>query len=299
MVSIVRPASICAACTRIKITSNPDDDGRSPYTTFIRFCAAFPEGIPDDIDLGGFDHRLPYPGDQGIRFKFEESDAILLGGYEREVAPEWRRRDVTDSARVWAQKSAELRRRRLAVVETLLDTEPLIPVLEDGTPALSDVLDLTWLMASTTGRFPPEREMPDDYVGWQPISVDQLISRLPKDVHLYVDEQGPLIPVRDLQKVSFALLRAVRGRQAGQAGPEMLAEEFRHSTIYRQTRQTSELVPLTGTQQVPVFSSLLGLSIFAGETTWATSLGQEVLDLLPDGCELILDPDQPHETRLI
>ena len=296
MVSIVRPATICSACTRLKITSNPDHDGRSPYTTFIRFCAAFPDGIPDDIDLGGFDHRLPYPGDQGIRFEFEEGDEILLDGYEREVAPERRRRDVIDSARVWAQKVAELRRRRLAVAETLLDTEPLIPVREDGTPALSDVLDLTWLMASTTGQFPPEREMPDDYVEWQPTSVDQLTSRLPKDIHLYVDEHGPLIPVRDLQKVNFALLRTARGRQAGQVSPEMLAEEFRHATVYR---QTSEMVPLVGTRQIPVFSSLLALSIFADETTWTASLGQEVLDRLPDGYELILDPGQAHETRLI
>src|SRR4051812_16133125 len=184
MVSIVRPATICAACTRLKITSNPDQDGRSPYTTFIRFCAAFPDGIPDDIDLGGFDHRLPYPGDQGLRFEFEEGKKILLDGYEREVAPEKGRRDVTDSARAWAQKSAVLRRRRLAVVETLLDNASLIPVLEDGKPALSDVLDLTWLIVSTTGRFPPEREMPDDYVGWQPISVNQLTSLLPAAVHL-------------------------------------------------------------------------------------------------------------------
>ena len=194
---------------------------------------------------------------------------------------------------------AELRRRRLAVVETLLDAELLIPVREDGTPTLSDVLDMVWLMVSTTGQLPPDREMPDDYVGWQPISVDQLTSTLPKDVHLYVDEHGPLIPTRDLQKVSFALLRTARALQAGRVSVEVLAEEFRHATVYRQTQETSELLPLVGTQQIPVFSSLLGLSIFAGETIWAASLGQEVLDLLPEGYELILDPGQAHEMRLI
>jgi hypothetical protein len=299
MVSIVGPSSICDACTRLKIVPNPDHDGRSPYTTFIHFCKAFPDGIPDDIYLEEFDHRLPYPGDHGIRFEFKEGKEILLAGYEREVAPEKGRRDVTDSAQAWAQKLAELRRRRLAVVETLLDAELLVPVREDGTPALSDVLDMVWLMVSTTGQLPPDREMPDDYVGRQLISVDQLTSTLPKDVHLYVDEHGPLIPTRDLQKVSFALLRTARALQAGRVSVEVLAEEFRHATVYRQTQQTSELVPLAGTQQIPVFSSLLGLSIFAGETTWAASLGQQVLDLLPDGYELILDPGQAHENRLI
>lgn len=41
-------------------------------------CAAFPEGIPDGIFLGTIDHRLPYPGDMGIRWSESlEYNAIL------------------------------------------------------------------------------------------------------------------------------------------------------------------------------------------------------------------------------
>ena len=32
-------------------------------------CEAFPQGIPEEIWVGEFDHTKPYPGDNGIRFE--------------------------------------------------------------------------------------------------------------------------------------------------------------------------------------------------------------------------------------
>jgi hypothetical protein len=39
------------------------------HLTAGRKCAAFPDGIPDEIEYNWVDHREPYPGDHGIRFE--------------------------------------------------------------------------------------------------------------------------------------------------------------------------------------------------------------------------------------
>lgn len=44
-------------------------------------CTAFPDGIPDQI-LGGFDHREPFKGDQGIRFELDPNETAILALYE-------------------------------------------------------------------------------------------------------------------------------------------------------------------------------------------------------------------------
>jgi hypothetical protein len=64
--------------------------GVCPYCKHFRFkainlkeniwgCTAFPDGIPDEITAAEFDHRQPYPGDNGIQFELREGEEL----------PEW------------------------------------------------------------------------------------------------------------------------------------------------------------------------------------------------------------------
>jgi hypothetical protein len=43
------------------------------HSTFIKgrgsFCAAFPEGIPQEVSSGRIDHRRPIAGDHGVQYE--------------------------------------------------------------------------------------------------------------------------------------------------------------------------------------------------------------------------------------
>lgn len=54
----MRRPPICEFCDRL----NPVDPLEGPT------CKAFPNGIPVEIYEYGFDHRMKFPGDEGIRF---------------------------------------------------------------------------------------------------------------------------------------------------------------------------------------------------------------------------------------
>ena len=53
---------MCQGCVRLRIPDNK----------LIFVCDAFPKGIPAEITMDGYDHRKPYPGDNGILFKAVE-----------------------------------------------------------------------------------------------------------------------------------------------------------------------------------------------------------------------------------
>lgn len=62
---------ICLAC--IYYFRNQNKSGR--------FCNAFPEGIPEKIYHHAYDHRKPFEGDNGIRFKLKEGREEALDLY--------------------------------------------------------------------------------------------------------------------------------------------------------------------------------------------------------------------------
>jgi hypothetical protein len=59
----------------------------SPGRAEKHHCKAFPDGIPDKIIYFFADHRLPYPGDNGIQFEFnpekEEFRSIVMEEFQQ------------------------------------------------------------------------------------------------------------------------------------------------------------------------------------------------------------------------
>jgi len=48
-------------------------------------CRAYPDGIPEEISAGHWDHRKPCPGDHGIQYRYFGDDYPK----EREPDPTW------------------------------------------------------------------------------------------------------------------------------------------------------------------------------------------------------------------
>jgi hypothetical protein len=72
---VMGPTPLCLRCVRFH--DNNDD----------RFtCEAFPDRIPDEIVLGGFNHNRPFPGDNGLRFLARVKFAVI-GHQEEALSP--------------------------------------------------------------------------------------------------------------------------------------------------------------------------------------------------------------------
>lgn len=50
---------------------------------FVEICAAFPEGIPEEIAQGRHKHREPFPGDSGIQYRYARPRDRAIRDYMR------------------------------------------------------------------------------------------------------------------------------------------------------------------------------------------------------------------------
>lgn len=62
---IAEPRCRMRKCTHFKGVIQPD----GTELTERLICFAFPDGIPEDILNGEFDHKKPHEGDHGIQFE--------------------------------------------------------------------------------------------------------------------------------------------------------------------------------------------------------------------------------------
>ncbi|RSN57824.1 hypothetical protein DMH08_23820 [Actinomadura sp. WAC 06369] len=285
MTTIIPPASICDSCLRLKSMPNPESTPDARHHLFDTgdtfYCAAFPDGIPYDIYFGEYDHRLPYPEDQGIRYEFRPGKERLLAGYEREVPQEKRNRDVGASSESWLREMADLKRRRLGVLHAVMDAaRVVIPAREDGSPADYDLDDFRWL-ALTTGDAWTDWDEPEGFASWRPTTLEELTRPDLSGVFLYVGRGEPLLPTDDIAAIDLPLYRAVR---AGRPAAEVLTR-LRNATVY--------VAPEDGGG---VFTSPLALQAATGHATWRSVGGVEVSAAA--GAEFVLDPGHPHEMAL-
>lgn len=74
---MITPVTLCMSCANV---GDLGDDG-------VLTCSAFPDGIPREVQIGGFDHRGQYPGDMGVRYVMDREDPLSvkrLEQYDRE-----------------------------------------------------------------------------------------------------------------------------------------------------------------------------------------------------------------------
>jgi hypothetical protein len=66
--TIPPPTDLCQICRHYRGTRLIEGEA-GLEGDHVNYCDAFPDGIPDKIVEGKFDHRKSYPGDHGIHFE--------------------------------------------------------------------------------------------------------------------------------------------------------------------------------------------------------------------------------------
>lgn len=88
---------------------------------------------------------------------------------------------------------------------------------------------------------------------------------------------------------------------AGELDARALHEAFCGSQVFCQAGERPGFLAVEDGDDpptVPVFTSIVELARFAGQTPWFSALGQDVLNLLPDGYDVIVDAGTKRALRL-
>jgi hypothetical protein len=105
---------------------------------------------------------------------------------------------------------------------------------------------------------------------------------------------------------SASLREALAGFAGGTVSGEELTETFQRETVFCQRSEQPGFLAVgpPGAGLVPVFTSLDELSRYAvtyglhGGIDWLSTTGADVLDLLPDGYGIVVDPAAEHAVTL-
>lgn len=294
----IKKWTVCESCIHLKLTTNPEYEGEALDRDQLAYCAAFPDGIPDDIFPDGFDHRSPYPGDGGIKFSLDPEKHDLLEIYERRVSHEVRNRDVSTSSLRYENALRRSWSRRLQIITSIVDASLTVPKRSDGGFAYLQSGDAHWIWVSTSGKTSSDWSLLAECAGWETISADTLSQAQPPDgdLVLWVDESGPLLPLRDLQLASIPILRSILKGDAGG-----FLEHVQESSASRDRLYLPKSSPeaTTADNSMLAFSSVLSLKVRLGDVPWRAIATSEVRRRLnSEGRVLVLDDGQPHAVRL-
>lgn len=97
-----------------------------------------------------------------------------------------------------------------------------------------------------------------------------------------------------------ALAAAASGVREGRQATQDLLAALLAATVFCEAPPTPGLyaVPTPDGPVVPVFSDLAQLAAARGAVAWLSLTGQDLLDQLPPGLDLVLDPAGPAPVRL-